>query len=347
MRSIEILRVGTHIDSRGVARTFSKADLAATTAAYDPALHEAPLVVGHPADDDPAYGWTQSLSLSAGRLSAAPHQVNPVFAEQVASGAYKKRSAAFYGPDDPRNPVPGVWYLRHIGFLGAQPPAIKGLAPVEFTDAEGFSVVVIEFNEGEEAPATAPVSPAPPVPGSPVGVAPLPAGGAPTLSHQHNPEEIAVNETEAAALRQENEKLAAKVSQLEAATAAAAQAARHAEHVAYAETLVEAAKIPAAAVPVVATLLDTAAPAAGEPVEFAEGDERMPLAKAFRNFLDGLTPAVEFGEVATKRRAAAPEDDVEYAEGSDPARVDLDRRIRAHAKEQGIGYAEAARAIVK
>ncbi len=41
--------------------------------------------------------------------------------------------------------MPGVYYLRHVGFLGAQPPAIKGLAPVEFAD--DADAVTIEFGE--------------------------------------------------------------------------------------------------------------------------------------------------------------------------------------------------------
>ncbi|MDU4994931.1 MAG: hypothetical protein E6263_24870, partial [Klebsiella quasipneumoniae] len=35
-----------------------------------------------------------------------------------------------------RNPAgTGAWYLRHIGFLGAQPPAVKGLEQVAFMES--------------------------------------------------------------------------------------------------------------------------------------------------------------------------------------------------------------------
>ncbi|WP_454868684.1 hypothetical protein [Pseudomonas farris] len=30
----------------------------------------------------------------------------------------------------------GVYDLRHVGFLGAQPPSVKGLRPIELTDGE-------------------------------------------------------------------------------------------------------------------------------------------------------------------------------------------------------------------
>ena len=125
----------------GAALSFSETDLAATAAAYDPAKHEAPIVVGHPRNDGPAYGWVRSLSFADG-LNAEPQQVDPAFAEMVNRGAFKKISASFYSPDSPSNPVPGVYYLRHVGFLGAQPPAVKGLRDASFAEKEEG---VIEF----------------------------------------------------------------------------------------------------------------------------------------------------------------------------------------------------------
>jgi len=56
-----IFRVGTHTDSSGAAKTFARSDLDKTVAAYDPARHEAPLVIGHPKTDSPAYGWVERL----------------------------------------------------------------------------------------------------------------------------------------------------------------------------------------------------------------------------------------------------------------------------------------------
>ncbi|MBF0186018.1 MAG: hypothetical protein HQM06_16735, partial [Magnetococcales bacterium] len=50
------------------------------------------------------------------------------------AGRFKKISASFYPPDSPNNPTPGLFALRHIAFLGAQPPAIKGLPDAKFAD---------------------------------------------------------------------------------------------------------------------------------------------------------------------------------------------------------------------
>ena len=143
---IHIFRPGRHTAMQGRTISFSGEDLAATAAAYDPALHEAPLVIGHPQADAPAFGWVQALTAGAEGLFAVPRQIEPAFAEAVEAGRYKKVSASFYAPDSPHNPAPGVYYLRHVGFLGAQPPAVKGLAPVEFAD-DGEGCVTVEFAE--------------------------------------------------------------------------------------------------------------------------------------------------------------------------------------------------------
>lgn len=147
MNPIEIFRAGTHTDSHGATLSFSEGDLAATARAYDPAVSEAPIVVGHPKADAPAYGWISSLSAEGGRLFATPDQVDPSFAEMVRAGRYKKLSASLYSPSSPANPRPGTWYLRHVGFLGAQPPAIKGLAPVNFAAGDEEGTVTVEFSE--------------------------------------------------------------------------------------------------------------------------------------------------------------------------------------------------------
>lgn len=135
--AIHIFRPGRHTSMQGATIDFGESDLIATANAYDPARHEAPLVIGHPRADAPAWGWVGGLTADEGGLFATPRQLDPAFAEMVRAGRFKKVSASFYTPDSPHNPVPGVYYLRHVGFLGAQPPAVKGLAPVPVNFAEG------------------------------------------------------------------------------------------------------------------------------------------------------------------------------------------------------------------
>lgn len=144
---IEIFKPGKQKCMTGEVIDFTADMIRATVDAYDPAKHEAPLVIGHPKINEPAYGWVQSLSFSDS-LNVAPHQVDPAFAKIVNEGKYKKKSASFFAPDSPRNPVPGVYYLRHVGFLGAVPPAVQGLKDASFAadDEEG----VIEFADWDQ-----------------------------------------------------------------------------------------------------------------------------------------------------------------------------------------------------
>ncbi|OQY20086.1 MAG: hypothetical protein B6I36_02255 [Desulfobacteraceae bacterium 4572_35.1] len=123
---IEIFKAGEHTDSKGRKRVWTKEDLAKTVSSYNPAKHEAPAVIGHPKSNGPAFGWVEALKCVGESLMAKLKQVQPDFSEMIEAGLYKKRSASFY-PDGS---------LRHIGFLGAQPPAIKGLKDIEFNEGE-------------------------------------------------------------------------------------------------------------------------------------------------------------------------------------------------------------------
>ena len=376
-KPLHIFKPGQWTTLRGETIAFSEADLQATAQAYDPKKSKAPLVVGHPKTDDPAKGWTVSLSASERGLFAAADKVDPAFAESVRSGAYGTVSAKFYRPEDPNNPVPGVWYLRHIGFLGAHPPGVKGLDDPEFAEADGC----VCFQEGvafgewdgmtnanlwrnlrewflgkfgqEEADKVLPgydvralevgaaedINDARKAAGTPVAF----SEGAATTTPQP-PQESAVTEEEAARLREEN-------AALKAADAQRKQAAVLADNTAFAESMASEARIPAAMKAQVAAI-GTQLQATPD-VEFGEGDAKKPLHELFRDFLRALPKQVEFGEQATRDRAAnaggAAEETtpVEFAEGADPERVQQDKRIRAYAKEHKVDYATAAHAVMR
>lgn len=124
---IEIFRGGKQIDSHGKEHDGDAIiDLAIKN--FDAKTHEPPLVVGHPETNAPAFGWVQALKKSGNRLLAKFQDVVPEFEAIAKQGLFKKRSASFY-PDG---------RLRHVGFLGAAPPAVKGLADLKFEDDAEF-----------------------------------------------------------------------------------------------------------------------------------------------------------------------------------------------------------------
>lgn len=133
---LEVFRAGDYKDKGA----YSIADLDEMVANYDPKFHEAPVVVGHPQDNKPAYGWVESLKRIGNTLFAKLKDVDEKFEELVQTGKFKKRSISFY-----REPK---LMLRHIGFLGAMPPEVKGLVDPVFHDDKAF--VLVELSEGED-----------------------------------------------------------------------------------------------------------------------------------------------------------------------------------------------------
>lgn len=142
LEAVEILRPGTYIDAHGRQVTVSKADMVELAAAYDPALRDAPAVVGHPRMDDPAYGWMRNLRVEGEVLLCDLDGVDPDFADSLQTGRYKHRSLSFYRPASRGNPKPGSHYPKHLGLLGARAPAVPGLKPIAFGEGDDDAVII-------------------------------------------------------------------------------------------------------------------------------------------------------------------------------------------------------------
>ncbi len=134
-----ILRTGKFTDSAGKEHEFTEQDLDKIAENYNSGKDEAPIVVGHPKTNSPAFGWIKSLKRVGDKLFAEPKQLNEDFAELVKKGTYKKISVSLY-PDKK---------LRHVGFLGGAAPAVKGLPAVEFS---GEAEESFEFDYEAEKP---------------------------------------------------------------------------------------------------------------------------------------------------------------------------------------------------
>ncbi|BGI52610.1 MAG: hypothetical protein HamCj_09630 [Candidatus Hamiltonella defensa (Ceratovacuna japonica)] len=325
MKPLHIFTRGRHTDSHGQVLNVSEQDLRACADAYDPALHEAPIVTGHPTTDAPAYGWIKQLSAQGRDLLAEPQQVDPAFSELVTAGRYKKISASFYLPHAPNNPAPGALYLRHVGFLGAQPPAVKGLRAVSFADTEDG---VVEFTEDlDDSPDSLLVrlrallshyvgSPSEP-----------PALTTETLAFSEpgvvNPypttESLTVEKTETEKqLEAENAALKQQISAHHAEKAAQAAKVAHDANVAFAETLMNDGRLAPAGQPVVVALLD-ALTHSEKPLEFTEGSHIRPLVEAVKSLLTSSAPLVDFRPQAVPGRRATPQGGVAFSEqAADP-----------------------------
>lgn len=370
-KPIHVFKPGRHTTWKGEAIEFSQADLQAAAEAYSPTTYRTPLVIGHPAIDDPAMGWVSSLKVTDKGLYATTEQVDPAFAQQVKDGRWGAVSVKFWRPTDHGNPKPGIWYPKHIGFLGASPPSVMGLeapafaAPsadgegVCFTEGVAFSAMEDDAGEGifaqffewvfgkfargelrvaepqsasEVIPAAAPVV-AFSAPSSPSN---------PSLENIVTPEEKKALEAKAAATEAENRQLRA---QLRAAQVAEVEK----DSVAFCAQLIgEGRLLPAYQGVVVATLNHFANQDA--PVEFGQGEEKAPLAEGFKKLLQSLPTQVALGEVATAAAAAGQAADVEFA-APDGRGVSADglsrhRKALAYMKEhEGTSYIQAVTAV--
>lgn len=141
--AVEILKPGTYVDANGKVVTVTRGDLCELAAEYDPALREAPAVVGHPKMDDPAYGWMRNLRVDGEVLLCDLDDVDPEFADILKAGRYKNRSLSFYRPGTQGNPKPGKHYPKHLGLLGARAPAVPGLKPIQFAADDDATVITL------------------------------------------------------------------------------------------------------------------------------------------------------------------------------------------------------------
>jgi hypothetical protein len=139
---IQVFKIGTHTDSAGNERTWTHSDLDKIIAAYSAQNEQAPVVLGHPKTDDPAYGWVSAIKRDGDVLLAKFEKLCPEFINWVEKGLYRKISIA----------LSADLSLRHIGFLGAATPAVKGLSNA-FCDDEVlyFALEPLEINTPQTA----------------------------------------------------------------------------------------------------------------------------------------------------------------------------------------------------
>lgn len=329
--SYEIFRAGTRTDANGNTVTITEADLAAAAQAYDPKVHEAPIVVGHPKADAPAYGWVKSLGVQNGVLTADFAQVDEGFADLVKAGRYKKVSASFYPPTSPNNPKPGIWTLRHVGFLGAQPPAVKGLSAISFAEGE----VYVEFAEDAHLQTASLFTESPP----------------PPENHENKEtpmsleQELAAEKAAREAAEKEAAESKAKLKKLQDEQHTALRDGAHEQNVEYAEGLVKTGRLKPADKDLVVKVLDFAEYPADVTADFGEGSKKQPLSAALRAFFTAVLPKqIQGGEMAKGETPSGLAAD--FAEAADPEALSHHQRALALAAKEGIPYEEAARRTI-
>jgi hypothetical protein len=340
-KRVEVFRVGTHTDSAGRKHTVTEADLD-KVATYNPAYHEAPIVIGHPAQNAPAFGWVEKVYREGPGLFMDFKDVQPEFEDAVRRGLFKKRSISLY-PDGT---------LRHVGWLGAVPPAVKGLKDVQFAEGEA---VTYEFGEEpdpeksffarfadflglslphNDKPAGSPAFKEAPMTGSNDTAVQLAALNAKMAEFS---EAMTAKDKQIAALEMANQALTNRVDAT-VATGRRGEIARFCEGLAATGQLTDFQR--GLAVDFMERL-----DGAGT-MDFAEGDKtvKKPVTDVFKAFLESLPVQVEFNELATHGRAAGNPGGLNANEMAAKIRDKVDQ---AEAAGRTMSFAEAQAEVMR
>ena len=376
----QIFKAGKRRSNDGTEYEITEQDVIDCAECYDPQLHEAPLVFGHPKTDDPAFGWVKGLQSNGGALSADFSDVDEGAKELVRAKKFKHVSASFYPPTHPSNPAPGKWYLRHVGLLGAMPPSVKGLGAVSFSDADGC----VEFSEyGQETAAglfrrlrdwmigkfgqaeadtvipsweidsmredatrermQQAAEPLASFAEADESNSESPTEEPPTPPIEKEPE-MTEAEKQALARAEAAEK---QLADLQSAQAKAEREAAHTANADFAESLVKSGKLKPAHKALAVRVLDFVQYPNDTTADFGEGENQQTLGDAIRGWMSDSPAAEIFGEVATAGKAGARHSGVtaDFAE-ADPDALSHHQRAQALADKEGISYEEAARRTV-
>ncbi|MBF0212203.1 MAG: hypothetical protein HQM00_01420 [Magnetococcales bacterium] len=329
---ISIFKSGRHADMSGTTLVITDADLERTVAAYDPVRWKAPLVIGHPRHDAPAWGWVAALSLRDGTLMATLTDLDPKVIELVNGGRYRNVSTSFYTPDGPGNPVPGVYYPRHVGLLGAQPPAVKGMPQVSFHEHDGPSALAV----GESlAPSPAWHSAVTPQPSLESGM----HNTQEAQEWQHRHEQLARQEQELAAREARFAEQAQQITTREESLRQAETQQRQIKAAAFVDDLIAEGRIlPRFREGLIAFLVFLSDSGV---VEFAENQGR----RAFlEGFLKELPRQVDYAEHAPATRSGAEAIRFQLPNGysAEPSALATHARILAYANTHNTDYLTAA-----
>ena len=316
---IEIFRTGSHTDSSGRTETYSEDTLDQISEIYNSKIsesnsNEAPLVKGHPSTDEPAYGWIERLARRGQSLMAKLKDVAPELINEVSKGMFKKVSSAFY-PD---------LMLRHVGLLGAVPPAVKDLRTVSFAGGE-FNEIEVEtvgINDVEDV-----------------------------LEEEGNPlnpplKKEAETQTELDELIEklniENEKLKRAIEDMEREN-------RKKEFSEYVNSLIDnpdGSLIKPSQQDSLIELLEFASELDEHRVEFNEADS---LVNKVKVFVSGFEPVVQFKEFAVRRNDVRPKPEIDFhSKNVSPERLNLHEKAKQIQSENpDISYEEAVAQVQK
>jgi len=135
---MEVFRAGKQTDAAGNSKEWTEKDLDKMVSSFEELGEDVPATIGHNTKNGPAMGWFKKVFRKGDTLFAELGDIVEEFGVMLKKKMFKNRSIAL------RND----FSLRHIAFLGAEPPAVKGLKDFAFKENDEFKEY--EFGMEEE-----------------------------------------------------------------------------------------------------------------------------------------------------------------------------------------------------
>ena len=140
---VEVFRAGTHRDSLGRTHTFSRGqidEIVTNLSASAPPPH----VITHKELYSPfRYGSVVAAKRDGDSLFVKSDKIEPQFERLVTDGRLRDRSIRI-------NRTANGLTLGHVAWLGAEPPAVEGMAPVQFA-ASSDQVMDFSYDDAQSA----------------------------------------------------------------------------------------------------------------------------------------------------------------------------------------------------
>jgi hypothetical protein len=367
IKKMEIFKKGRHVSSDGEPFDAADSVLDSIVSNFNADEYKPPVVVGHPKMDDPRYGDTLKVYREGNSIFADVGLI-PEFYELVKKGMYPDRSVRLAKTSN-------GWKLKHIGFLGAEPPAVKGLAPIQFSD--GDDGVTIEFAdyrvnaignifqrlrewliEKFGADTADKVVSSWEIddwkrqlePEAETASA-FNEGGLDMDKIQELETKLKEKETALSEFAERDKAKEDEIARLKKELEEEKANQRKAEFNAFCEGLIKEGKLTPAMKPAVLDFMEIMSNS-GE-FEFSEGDDKkvkaQPVEK-FKAFLNALPKQVEFSELATKQKAAegkGKDAGHDFSGKVDEERLELHQKAMEFMEKEGISYRDAVKKALK
>lgn len=136
---------GVQTDSEGDTEQYSSEDIDEMVASFDP-QRPPRLTIGHVGPGAPAYGWGVRIKRVGDKIITGLGKLRNEVVDWLKHYHYNQVSIEVFDRDHPANPTPGLLNIYRIALLGAEPPAIPGLEPIQKYSAGLDKLKVYSFS---------------------------------------------------------------------------------------------------------------------------------------------------------------------------------------------------------